>query len=392
MNNKGKSVLLTLTLFTGLFTSCNANGNKTETPATPAAEAPAAPAADPGDDGWKTTPGLYAEIVTSKGTMVIALEYKKVPVTVANFVGLAEGKIKNNAKAEGVRFFDGLTFHRCIHKPQPFMIQGGDPQGNGMGGPGYAFGDEFDYSLKFDKPGLLAMANSGPNTNGSQFFITEGITSWLDYKHTIYGRVVQGLPIVSQIENGEVMSKVNIIRVGKDAEAFDALAVWAKKDELLKAKSVEFNKQKYEAQTAQYKAAVQQLVDANKGYQAEWDKKVKAKYPKAKKTATGLYYITEQQGSGPKAEAFTNVKVHYTGTLWDGKKFDSSYDRNQPLPLQLGVGQVIPGWDEGIALFNQGGKGKLIIPFYLAYGDRAVGADIPAKSDLIFDVEVVEVK
>ncbi|HWB62520.1 MAG TPA: FKBP-type peptidyl-prolyl cis-trans isomerase, partial [Chitinophagales bacterium] len=134
-----------------------------------------------------------------------------------------------------------------------------------------------------------------------------------------------------------------------------------------------------------------ELVKANAGYQAEWDKKVKAKFPNAKKTATGLYYIITQPGTGPQAQQFENVKVHYTGTLWDGKKFDSSLDRGQPLPLMLGVGKVIPGWDEGIALLKQGAKAKLIIPFYLAYGDQAMGNDIPAKSDLIFDVELVSV-
>ncbi len=184
--------------------------------------------------GWKDTPGLYVEIETSKGAIVASLFYDKAPVTVANFVGLAEGKIENTAVAKGVPFYDGLTFHRTIHTPQPFMIQGGDPKGNGTGGPGYSFGDEFDPSLTFSKAGLLAMANSGPNTNGSQFFITEAPTEWLNNKHTIFGEVVSGLPIVSQIENGEVMTKVSIIRVGAAAQAFDVLAAWAKRGELLK--------------------------------------------------------------------------------------------------------------------------------------------------------------
>jgi cyclophilin family peptidyl-prolyl cis-trans isomerase len=181
-------------------------------------------------------PGLYAEIVTSKGKMVLELEYKKAPVTVANFVGLAEGKIKNSAKPLGTPLYDGLTFHRCIHNP-PFMIQGGEPGGTGVG---YSFADEFDESLIFDKPGVLAMANAGPATNGSQFFITEAPTTWLNYKHSIFGHIIEGLPVVSQVNNGEKIEKITIVRVGKEAKAFDAVKVWEKKDELLAKKAEEF--------------------------------------------------------------------------------------------------------------------------------------------------------
>lgn len=381
MNKVTKPFFLTLTLIAGMLTSCNAKGNKTEestamaTPSEPAKTAVYEPTAE--EKKWRETPGLYAEIVTAKGTMVIQLEYKKVPVTTANFVGLAEGKIKNTAKGDGVRFYDGLTFHRCIHTPQPFMIQGGDPQGTGMGGAGYAFGDEFDMSLKFSKPGLLAMANSGPNTNSSQFFITEGVTSWLDYKHTIFGTVVEGLPVISKVENGDKMDKVNIIRVGKEAEAFDAAAIWAKKDELLKKKAEEFDKQKAEADKAKTMTA---------------EEFVKKNYPKAVKTASGLYYIVEKQGTGPKAENGKTVAVHYTGRLTDGSMFDSSYDRNQPIEFPLGQGRVIKGWDEGIAMMTVGSKYKLIIPSNLGYGDQGFPPVIPAKATLVFDTELVSVK
>lgn len=325
----------------------------------------------------KLPPGLYAEFVTSKGTIVCKLEYEKAPVTVANFVGLAEGKIKNTARPEGHRFYDSLTFHRCIHTPQPFMIQGGDPQGTGMGGSGYYFNDEFDISLNFNKPGMLAMANSGPNTNSSQFFITEGPTTWLNYKHSIFGTVVEGLPLVSQINNGEVMSKVNIVAVGKEAKAFDALAVWAKKDELLKAKAAEFAKQKAEADKAKTMSA---------------EDYVKKYYPNAIKTTSGLYYVVEKQGNGLPAQSGKQVSVHYTGMLTDGSKFDSSYDRNQPITFTLGQGQVIKGWDEGIALMTVGSKFKLIIPYNLGYGERGHPPVIPGSATLIFDTELVDVK
>jgi len=330
-----------------------------------------------GEKTKKMEPGIYAEITTSKGVIIGKLDYEKVPVTVANFIALSEGKMPNKAKAAGVPFYDSLTFHRCIHTPQPFMIQGGDPAGNGSGGPGYSFGDEFDISLKFDKPGLFAMANSGPSTNGSQFFITEGVTSWLNYKHSIFGTVVEGLPLVSQINNGEPIKSIKIIRVGKAAEAFDAMAVWAKKDELLKKKSEQFAAQKAEADKAKNVSA---------------EDFVKKNYPAAVKTASGLYYVVEKQGTGAKAEPGKKVSVHYTGRLTDGSKFDSSYDRNQPITFTLGQHQVIPGWDEGIALMSVGAKYKLIIPSSLGYGANGAGGVIPPNATLIFDTELMDVQ
>ena len=167
----------------------------------------------------KLEKGLYAEIETNKGKILLQLEFEKVPLTVANFVGLAEGKIKNKAKADGVPFYDGLKFHRVIAN---FMIQGGDPNGNGTGGPGYAFKDEFLPELKFTGPGILAMANSGPKTNGSQFFITHVATSWLDNHHTIFGHVITGQDIVNATEQGDTIVHIKIIRKGKVAKKFKA--------------------------------------------------------------------------------------------------------------------------------------------------------------------------
>jgi peptidyl-prolyl cis-trans isomerase A (cyclophilin A) len=189
----------------------------------------------------KLQSGLYAELTTTKGKIVCQLEYQKIPVTVANFVGLAEGTIPNSVKAAGQPFYDGLTFHRCIRN---FMIQGGDPTGTGSGGAGHKFNDEFDLSLDFTKPGVLAMANAGPNTNDCQFFITEVPTLSLNYHYSVFGHTVEGQQLVSQINNGEKIISIKIIRVGKEAKDFDAAAVWAKRDELLKKKADEFAKQK----------------------------------------------------------------------------------------------------------------------------------------------------
>jgi len=167
--------------------------------------------------------GIFAEMQTNKGTILIYLEMEKAPLTVANFVGLAEGDIKNDAKAEGEPYYDGLIFHRVI---ADFMIQGGDPQGSGMGGPGYSFKDEFNPTLKHSVPGVLSMANSGPATNGSQFFITHKATPWLDGKHTVFGHVVEGQDIVDSITQGDVIEHIKIIRKGKDAKKFDAIKVF----------------------------------------------------------------------------------------------------------------------------------------------------------------------
>jgi len=167
----------------------------------------------------KLADGLYAKINTTKGSILIKLEMKKTPLTVANFVGLTEGKIKNTKKALGTPFYEGIKFHRVM---KDFMIQGGDPTGTGAGDIGYSFKDEFDASLKHDRAGTLSMANRGPATNSSQFFITHKDTPWLNGKHTVFGYVLEGQGTVNLIAQGDVIKNIEIIRKGKEAKAFDA--------------------------------------------------------------------------------------------------------------------------------------------------------------------------
>ena len=307
--------------------------------------------------------GIYAQIHTAKGDILLRLTYEKTPATVANFVALAEGKMKNNAKAAGVPFYDGLKFHRVI---ADFMIQGGCPLGTGTGTPGYRFDDEFHPDLKHDRAGILSMANAGPGTNGSQFFITHRATPHLDNKHTVFGYVVEGQNVVDSIAQNDKIESVKIIRVGKEAQQWDALAAFEK-----------FNAEK------------QQRIEAEKRKQQE----ALAKHTEGfDKTPSGLFYKITEKGNGKKAKKGDQVAVHYTGMLLDGKVFDSSLYRGQPLNFTVGVGLVIVGWDEGILLLSDGDKARLVIPSDLAYGSQGAGGVIPPNAALIFDVELVRIK
>jgi len=307
--------------------------------------------------------GMYAKINTTKGEILIQLEYEKTPLTVANFVALAEGTMENKKKDLGTPYYDGLKFHRVI---ADFMVQGGCPEGSGMGDPGYKFADEFHPELKHDKGGILSMANSGPATNGSQFFITHKETPWLDGKHTVFGHVVEGMDVVNSIAQDDVMNSVKIIREGESAKSFDAPAIF---------KSAQADIEKANAEKAIKAAeAAKKLTEG------------------ATFTASGLAYFMIKEGEGEQATAGKTVSVHYTGKLTDGTKFDSSHDRNAPIEFPLGEGRVIPGWDEGIALLKVGGKATFVIPPHLAYGARGAGGVIPPNATLIFEVELMQVK
>ncbi|MBO6213327.1 MAG: peptidylprolyl isomerase [Algoriella sp.] len=323
--------------------------------------------------------GLYAKMTTNHGAMTIKLYEEQAPMTVANFVGLAEGTKENKAKKKGEPFYDGIVFHRVI---KDFMIQGGDPDGIGTGGPGYDFEDEFDATLKHDQKGVLSMANSGPGTNGSQFFITEVPTPWLDGRHTIFGQVVEGLDVVDSISNVEktpsdkpvvpvIIEKVEIARKGDHYKKYDG------------AEAFEAAKANHSKKQAEAEAKVKAEKDAEIARQKELE-------AKALTTPSGLKYVVLEEGKGEKPVQGDDIKVHYTLRLNDGEKLDSSYDRNQPLDATVGVTGLIQGWMEALTMFNRGSKVFLIIPSDLGYGPRGASGVIPPNATLYFDMEVLD--
>ena len=305
--------------------------------------------------------GVYANIFTPKGKIVCKLEFEKAPITVTNFVGLAEGTKTHNRTASKL-YFDGLNFHRV----EPgFVIQGGDPAGNGSGGPGYQFPNEIDPTLKHDKAGTLAMANAGPNTNGSQFYITLSPTPALDGSYSVFGSVSEGMDVVKTIAVGDKIDSVRIVRVGAKAKAF---------------KATEDN----------FQAAIRKKEGAAGEKKAKAEAALKKLERKATTTPSGLKYVVINPGNGGKPAKGTKVKVHYTGILTDGTKFDSSRDRNQPFEFSVGMGQVIPGWDEALQDMRKGERRTLIIPPNLGYGAQGAGGAIPPNATLIFDVELLD--
>lgn len=309
--------------------------------------------------------GLYADIETSKGNIVLQLYYEQVPTTVSNFVALAEGNHPIvDEQHSGKPYYNGLKFHRVIEN---FMIQGGDPTGTGSGGPGYQFDDEFSSDLTHDGPGILSMANSGPGTNGSQFFITHVETPWLDGKHTIFGKVSSGLNILDSVEQEDIIKNINIVRVGEDANNFDAPNIFES-----------YINNKSEVDVEKVEAEQEAIKDITKGMS---------------ETESGIKYKISKKGTGDNAKTNDLLSVHYSLQLIDGSEIDSSFTRGAPIEFTCGVGDVIKGWDEAMQLLNKGSKARLVIPSELGYGSMGAGnGAIPPNATLIFDVELVDIK
>ncbi len=311
--------------------------------------------------------GVFAVMETPKGNIVLELYYKDTPLTVTNFVGLAEGTLD---AAKGRHFYDGLKFHRVISKSngdeQDFMIQGGDPKGNGTGGPGYAFPDEIVDKYKFDKSGVLAMANAGANTNGSQFFITIVPTSWLDGKHTIFGKVLEGQDVVNGMKQGETITKVTIIRQGDDAKKFTASQ--SDFDSLVM-------------------SAAKAAASEKEAKFASQIKTIEKNFPGYEKDSNGIYYKITKQGNGGKTGTGKNVSVDYKGYLIDGTVFDTSKGR-EPLSFTTAAGQMIPGFDVMVQDMKLGESRTIVVPPDLAYGERGYPGVIPENAYIAFDIEL----
>lgn len=337
--------------------------------------------------------GIYADISSNKGKIIVQLFPDKVPLTVSNFITLAEGtNTKVTDSLKGKKYYDGLTFHRVI---RDFMIQGGDPQGNGQGGPGYTFYDEFNPALKHDSKGVLSMANSGINTNGSQFFITHKATPWLDAYtndnqlkdcsnprvgcHSVFGKVVSNLDVLDSIAQNDVIEKISIVRKGSAAKEFDAVKVFQeeldKSDEKDKARLVEMQKLEKER------------LDKFMQDKEVFYKKMNVK--NAKKQESGLQILTFKRGRGKKFNSSKPATINYTMYLADGKKIQST-EGATPFEFILDKRPLIPGVKEAILKMRVGGKARLFIPYYLGYGESG-GGPFPKKADLIFDLELVKV-
>ncbi|MGP1437650.1 MAG: peptidylprolyl isomerase [Treponema sp.] len=312
----------------------------------------------------KLADGLYAVINTKKGDILLQLYFDKVPITCCNFVGLAEGKF---AVCKGKPYYDGLKFHRVI---KDFMIQGGCPLGNGTGGPGYTFPDEIVPSLKHEGPGVLSMANAGPSTNGSQFFITHVATPWLDGKHTVFGKVIEGQNVVDSIEQDDKINSIKIIRKGTLAQNF-------KTDESDFKAYIKGIEEKAE------KAMETAMNDAIPIIQQKW--------PKATKDSDGVYFFITKEGRGQQAKTGQTLTMKYKGSLLDGMVFDDS-DMHEPLEFQANMGRLIKGFDSQAAKMKVGEQRTIIIPPHLAYGSRGAGNVIPPNAVLVFELELLSIK
>ncbi len=308
--------------------------------------------------------GLYARIQTGKGAILVKLDFERAPMTVGNFVGLAEGSLD---ATKGKHFFDGLTFHRVI---ADFMIQGGDPEGNGTGGPGYQFPDEFAAELKHDAAGVFSMANSGPDSNGSQFFITLKETPWLDGRHSVFGRVVEGLDVLKTIVQDDKMDRIEIIRQGSAARGF---------------------KTDQDAWNTRV-ATVQEKRKAGEAARREADiSAFMLRWPGLQPDANGIYQKTVKQGSGDPVLKGQKISVLYKGMFIDGKSFDQSALHGGPFSFRAGMGEVIEGWDKVVITMRKGEKRIAVFPPELAYGSSGAGGIIPPNAFLVFEIEVVSI-
>ncbi|MFW5844493.1 MAG: peptidylprolyl isomerase [Spirochaetota bacterium] len=310
--------------------------------------------------------GLYARITTNRGQVLVELAYEEAPLTVTNFVGLAEGRL-NSSRGAGVPFYDGLAFHRVV---PGFMIQGGDPAGNGTGGPGYRFPDEFDPTLRHDRPGTLSMANSGPDSNGSQFFITLDATPWLDDRHSVFGYVVRGQEVVESIRQGDRIESVEILRRGSAALAFQAGQNAF--DRLVE----EHRRRRADAQAEDRRHAVGIIEE---------------RWPDARTTDSGIHFVVREAGRGPVIQRGNNVTLHYDAYLLDSTEPFESTRSIDSVIVTAGEGRLLPGWEEALLTMRPEERRTIILPPELAFGATGAGQKVPPNAFVVFDIEILSV-
>jgi peptidylprolyl isomerase len=328
-------------------------------------------------------PGLYAVFETSLGDIVCRLEHERTPVTVGNFVGLAEGAWDTRDPRTGAsmrrRFYDGSSFHRVV---PGFVVQGGDPTGDGRGDPGYTFANEFVTALRHDRAGVLSMADAGSDRNGSQFFITLSPAPFLDDRQTVFGHVVDGMDVVERVARQPlgvdarpltpvVIEHVRIVRSGETARAFDAAAAFERRDSL---------RQSRDAQRAERQAAFQARVTQERA--------------RAVRSSSGLLFVVLQPGRGVPPRPGDTISAHLTGWLAsDGTRFWSTHDQGLPFRVVVGQKRVIPAWEETYLAMRPGEKRFLIVPPELGWGEAGnPGAGVPAGASLVFEIELLAVE
>lgn len=349
--------------------------------------------------------GIYAEIVTNKGTMFAQLYYEAAPLTVSNFVALAEGKHEKMSidSLKGKPFYDGRIFHRVI---KGFMIQGGDPAGTGSGSPGYKFDQEIVDTLKHDAKGVMSMANAGPNTNGSQFFIMHEPKPFLDGKYNVFGKVVKGLEVVDSIATTKtgaqdrpvedmIMLDVNIIRKGREAKKWDAMETF---NAVIAEKAAAEEKNRIAQEERAAKAPALREAKA---------KEFVALKAKAKAMDNGLMIYKKTEGTGGRPVDGNTVFIDYSGFFEDGRLFDSSnlevsqnFDNVNPAKAAAGAYRpmgvkfdpaagMVQGFKDAMLSMNYGDEIVAFIPSELAYGERGAGGVIPPNTDLIFEMKMM---
>ena len=343
--------------------------------------------------------GIYAKIETNKGNIFLELDYKRAPITVANFITLTEGNNSYLATAykKNRPFYDGAKFYRVV---KGFVIQTGDPEGTGFGDAGYHFKDEISDQI-FDKEGVLAMANNGPGTNSSQFFITRNPTPWLNGKHTVFGHVInEGMKVVNTIEQGDVVNSITILRKGEASKKFNAIKTFddyyiieSKNQKIQKINELQKEKKYYEKYGKTIVDKLNYFGNLNR---------------KAKKTVSGLRYIITQKGNGKKPAKGTMVKVNYTVFSESGDLYETSLENvaiafgkfnseraaqkgYQPIIFEVGKRDgILPGFTEGLDKMSYGDKAVLFIPSHLGYASGGAKNIIPPHTNLIFEIELIK--